>query len=286
MNQTEKIALEVAKIKNLPPLPEASIRIITAVNDSEISIDELVEVILLSPVLTARLLGLANSAYFGRTGKIKDLRVAIIQILGLKLVKSLAISIILNVEMDTSKCKLFDANYFWCHALVSAVIAERLAIHINDELMSPSTVYTSALLLNIGLLVAVYLFPSELNDVFKNSDKTEGSVSKAMRLYLGQTQYELGGILLDRWQLPEVYLAVVKEFRQPEFEGKEKLLVELLELTHWISSYIVCNKQDDLPDVTGLLQRLSLPRELFDSVVTDVINNKDSIEELASCISG
>jgi hypothetical protein len=55
-----------------------------------------------------RLLGLANSAYFGCTTEITDLRVAIIRVLGLNLVRSLTIGVLLNMELDTRKCSQFN----------------------------------------------------------------------------------------------------------------------------------------------------------------------------------
>lgn len=286
MGSVEKIGLEIAKIKNLPPLPEASIKIISAVNDPDISVNELVEVISLSPSLMARLLGLSNSSYFGQAGRIKDLRVAIIQVLGLNLVKSLSLSIALNVELDTSKCKLFDANYFWSHALITALVAQKLATRFDNELMTPSVVYTSGLLLNIGLLAAVYIFPVEMNGIFANSARTEGAVSRQMLESFGQTQYDLGGILLERWKLPEVYQNTIKEFRQPDFEGKEKILAELLELTHWIGHYVVADNEEEIPDFSRLLNKLSLNQELVENIVAEVKENKESIDELAVMISG
>ena len=54
MNKENDILLEISKIKNLPPLPESSIRIISAVNDPDIPVDALVDVLALSPVLVAR----------------------------------------------------------------------------------------------------------------------------------------------------------------------------------------------------------------------------------------
>jgi len=286
MSSTEKMALEIAKIKNLPPLPEASIKIISAVNDPDISVNELVEVISLSPTLMARLLGLSNSSYFGRAGQIKDLRVAIIQVLGLNLVKSLSLSIALNVELDTSQCKLFDANHFWGHALSTALVAQKIAVHLDNELMAPNIVYTSGLLLNIGLLAAVYIFPVEMNNVFANSEQTDGAVSKQMIESFGQTQYDLAGILLERWQLPKVYQNTIKEFRRPEFEGDEKILAELLELSHSIGYYIIADNNEEMPDFSYLLNKLSLSQELVDNIIAELKENKDNIDELAAVISG
>jgi HD-like signal output (HDOD) protein len=286
MSQNQNIELEIAKIKNLPPLPEESIRIITAVNDGDISIEKLVDVLSMSPVLVARLLGLANSAFFGQAGKVNDLRTAIIRVLGVNLVKSLALSIVLNVELKTNECKKFDSNYFWSHALVTAQIAEKLAKHINDDLMQSNMVYTSGLLLNIGLLAAIFIYPADLNEVFSKSDRFDGSVINEMCSQLGKTQYEFGAILLERWKLPSIYQAVIKQFRQPDYEGRERRLIELLELSHWAAVYIVNDKIEEIPDFSNLLNRLSLSQVLFMRVVKDLNENRENILELATVVGG
>ncbi len=279
-------SIDLLKIKNLPPLPEESIRIIAVVNDDDISIKELVDVLSLSPVLVARLLGLANSAFFGRTGKIFDLRTAIIQVLGLNLVRSLALSIVLNTELKISKCKNFDARFFWNHTLVSALIAEKLSKQIDDQLMLPNIVYTSGLLLNIGLIASIFVYPDELNEVLSKTDRIEGSVLKEMQSEIGKTQYEVGAILLDKWKLPSIYQTVVKQFRQADFKGEEKCLLELLALSHWAAVYIVEKKMDEMPDFSESLKKLSLSEVLFVQVVDSMNENRDDIEGLAAIISG
>jgi len=285
MTKIQDINLKIAKIKNLPPLPEAGVKIISAVNDPDVSIDELVDAISLSPALLARLLGLANSAYFGRAGQIKDLRVAIIQVLGINLVKSLALSIVLNVELDTTKCKLFNADLFWMHALITSLVAQKLSVHCDDELMSPCVVYTSGLLLEIGLLTAVYIFPEQMNEIF-NSMEEGGSLSTKMNAELGQTQYQIGGMLLETWNLPEIYQIALKELYQPSFDGKEKRLILLLELSKKISTYLCVQTEEEIPDFLSLLEPLSLTKKQLNKVVSDVIQKKDGIKELATFLGG
>lgn len=284
MSQDRQINLEIKKIKNLPPLSEESLRIISAVNDPDISIQALVDVISYMPSLTARLLGLANSAFFGRAVEITDLRTAIIQVLGLNLVKSIALSIALSAELDTSKCKLFDADFYWNHTLFTAIIAQKVAIELNDEQLMPKHAYSAGLLLNIGLLAAIYVAPQGLNRVFENTERIDGSVSEEMLKIFGLTQYEIGGVLMERWQLPEIYQTTVKQFKQKDYQGKQKRLVILLELCHWASVYIVTDKQEDMPDFSGLLEKLALSADLFSNVVEDTVNNKQSILEIASVI--
>ena len=159
-------------------------------------------------------------------------------------------------------------------------------MHLDNELMTPSIVYTSGLLLNIGLLAAVYVFPVEMNNVFAKSEKTERAVSMQMLESFGQTQYDLGGILLERWKLPEVYQNTIKEFRQPDFNGKEKILAELLELSHSIGYYIVADNDEEMPNFSLLLDKLCLSQELVENIVAEVKANKENIDELAVVISG
>lgn len=285
MSQEMDINVEIARIKNLPTLPEESVLIIAAVNNPDISIDKLVEVISLSPTLTARLLGLANSAYFGRIVPINDLRVAIIQVLGLNLVKSLALSIALNVELETSQCKLFDSNYFWSHALITANLAQKLSAYVKNELVSSNTIYTSGLLLNIGLVAAVHIAPDKVNDVLDKSDRMDGSVSAQMHKYFGLTQYEIGGVLLERWKLPKMYQTIVKEFKNAAFSGKEKLMLDLLELSHCAASYIVNDKHEEMAGFTSILNKLTISKEVLDSAVIEILKDKEKINELATFIS-
>ena len=284
MSQVIDISVEIAKIKNLPTLPEESLRIINAINDPDISINKLVEIITLSPTLTARLLGLANSAYFSRTIAIKDLRIAIIQVLGLNLVKSLALSIALNIELDTSKCKLFDSGFFWSHALITANLAQKLSSHVDNELISSNTVYTSGLLLNIGLVAAVHIEPERVNDVLAKSDKTDGSVTTHMKEEFGLTQYDLAGVLLGRWKLPELYQTIIKEFKTPSFSGKERVIIDLLRLSHCIGYYVVTDKHEEMPGFSTYLDKLSISKKALDSSVLEIVKNKDNIKELATII--
>ncbi len=285
MSETKGTRFQINKIKNLPPLPEASVRILSAVNDPGISVDALVSVISLSPVLVARLLGLANSSYFGWAGHIEDLGEAIVKVLGLNLVKSLSLSIVLNLELDASKCKLFDSNLFWNNALLTALIAQKLALFIKAPLPPFSVIYTSGLLLNIGVLAAIHISPAILNEVFSKTEEGKSSVSEQMHLSFGITQYEMGGMLLERWKLPEVYQTAVKQFQQADYEGEEKVLLDLLYLSHGLAKLIVSDEKIDSAVYSDVLNRFSLSARFLDNIISDVIESKEKISEMAVNIS-
>lgn len=286
MATVDQVNLQVLRIKNLPSLSLANIKIIDAVNNPDISIDELVAVISVSPTLVARLLGLANSAYFGYAGQVKDIKVAIVRVLGMDLVKSLAISIILNLELDTRKCSCFDSERFWMTALLTATLGHQYSQLIRDQTLDPAIVYTAGLLLNIGLIVAVYLLPEQTNQVFLNVENKAGSVSREMVELLGLDQYAFGGLLLEHWRLPAIYPTALKEFKNTRYRGESAKMLELLRLCSGMAQKIFSDQYDDLPQLIKQVQSFGLSARQLQTVIDNILARKAAIYTAALAIGG
>lgn len=286
MEPTNKIDLQISKIKNLPELSAASMKIIDAVNDPEISIDDLATVLSVAPVLVGRLLGLANSAYFGRTGEITDLRLAIIHVLGLNLVKSLTIGVLLNMELDTRKCSQFDSERFWMNSLLTAMLSQQFSLLIRDEAVAPSTAYTAGLLLNIGLVVAIYLLPEESNLILLNAEENASSISTEMTRLLGKNQYELGRLLLEHWHLPAIYQTILKEFKNNAYAGGENKIIALIQICFVSAKKILSNQEDELPRLIKQLEPFGLSASVVQPVIDKILAKKDNILLVALAITG
>jgi HD-like signal output (HDOD) protein len=286
MEPTEKIDLKISKIKNLPELSAASMKIIDAVNDPDISIDDLATVLSIAPVLVGRLLGLANSAYFGCTVEITDVRVAIIRVLGLNLVRSLTIGILLNLELDTRKCSQFDSERFWMNALLTATLSQQFSLLLHDKAVVPSTAYTAGLLLNIGLIVAIYLLPDESNLILLNAEENASSISTEMTCLLGKNQYELGGLLLEHWHLPVIYQTVLKEFENSAYAGGEKKMIALIQICFVLAKKILYDQNDELPQLVEQLEPFGLSASVVQPIIDKILVKKDNIHLAALAITG
>ena len=288
MNLVEKQQqnhLKIAKLKDLPTLPEASCKIITAVNDPDIAIEELTQVISASSALTGRLLGLANSAYFGRAGTIEDLRLAIIQVLGLNLVKGLALSILLSNELDVSACPRFDSEKFWSEGLLTAILAQRFGQLLNNESISPSAAYTSGLLLNIGLLATVYIFPKELNQVFVNVEENEVSLTEEIVNIIGESHFKIGSLLLKRWRLPEMFSSVLLSFENEVSQAQSEItpMVNLLQFSSDMAKAIF---EEDEPALPTSLKKLDIDTAKVKKIVATMTEKRDSIRDMAISMTG
>lgn len=274
--------LRINKLKSLPALPEASVKILEAINDPDISIEKLTEVLALSPGLVARLLGLANSAYFGQTRQIKDLRTAIVQVLGLQLVKSLTVGIVLNVQIDTRQCKCFDTNSFWMHSLLTAVAAQKLvAISERHHPVTGSVVYTGGLLLHIGLLVIAYLFPKEFDQVLAAKQKDYLELSHEVSLHLGLSQYQMGYMLLNKWQLPDVYQMILRRFEDANLTGNEAEQINILRVSQQICCMLLDMGDEDDGRLAQIAEQHLFSVDAITRVFGELVGKKDNIQKLA-----
>lgn len=275
------LQLKINKLKNLPKLPEASMKILEAINDPDICIDKLASVLSMSPDLTARLLGLANSAYFGQDRSINDVRTAIFQVLGLQLVKSLALGIVLNVQFDTKKCRAFDTEYFWMRSLLTAVIAQKLVTAAKSKNLVASTAYTAGLLLNIGILVMGYLLPEELNTILVRCKKNNLSISNEIARDLGQSYFHLGFSLLQKWHLSILYQNILNYFDDKAYQGEEADLILLLKASQKISGMLLNDDEISLTDIEELAEAISIPVNDLSEMISILSENKHEIQNLA-----
>ena len=163
---------EVLGLDHLPPLTAAATRLIDVASDPELEIKELAKIIEQDPPLTARILGLANSAFFGQKTPILSVEHAIVRVLGLDMVRSLSLSMALAGSFDTSQCKNFEIGDYWLHALVTSTLAAAVGRKVSDRENRPiDSLYLGGLLHSIGILVLVHVRPVEMSRVFEEMIK-------------------------------------------------------------------------------------------------------------------
>ena len=154
------IRLEIQKIKELPPLPVIAQQLLAAINKDDTSIDEIAKVIQSDPILTSRILGLANSAFFGFGRSLYNLTEAIVNVLGLDMVKALGLTMVMGGVFDVRKCSQFDIVRHWSHAFMTAELSMRMLPLVRiEEKVQENQLFLYGLLHNFGILILVNKFP-------------------------------------------------------------------------------------------------------------------------------
>lgn len=211
--------LQVDDIPNCATNDQVILELIT---DDEVEIEQLAILIEESPSLVAMIVGLANSAYFSAPTPIHTVSDAIIKVLGMRMVRSIVLSVILGRSLDLSKCENFSVVDYWADALTTARFCQILTINSDfKKLVSVDQVYLSALLCDFGTLVLVHHYPREMNQIFESTEGVLRTQLAAERDYFGIDQGQAGVLLGRAWSLPPLVINTMHHCHDHNYEGQD-----------------------------------------------------------------
>lgn len=196
----------VGEVRQLPSPPRTFEEISTLMVDPRVGLKQIAAVVNKDPAIAARLLHVANSAFFGIRRQIRT-SVEALNWLGVDLVRKLVISSELSRKFRGADPALLDQVQ--SHALLAARISSRLV----DARLS-SVVSTGALLHRVGLLVLAAAQPELLQDV-EAMERDGMGRAEAERAVFGFTHADVGGHLLNLWGLPLDIVETVANHLEP-----------------------------------------------------------------------
>jgi HD-like signal output (HDOD) protein len=193
-----ELDLLVNEIAELRALPAVAARVIQIAGGEQFSAHELAQAVASDQALTAKLLRLANSAYYGYPRRITTVRDAVV-LLGFRAVRSAALA---SCVIDTlpDRASNTDPQRFWRFSVTVGMLAEVLSqAHRRHE----DEAFTAGVLHNIGRLALDQHRPRELMAVTTLAARKRISIAEAEMAVLGFTDAQLGGALAMHWNLPE-----------------------------------------------------------------------------------
>jgi len=209
------VARTLARAGDLVTLPEVMARVIEVADDPERGADELFGIIKRDPVLSAKLLRVVNSAFYGLPGQVADVDRAI-TLLGLTQVKNLAIAVSVGKMFDARQdSRLFDARDLWRHCVAVSVAAREIALLGGDRTRA-AELFLVGLIHDIGLLVERQVFPDQLAEVLARCEGPQGRPFREVEAeVLGADHQDLGEALATHWRFPQRLRVVVGHHHEP-----------------------------------------------------------------------
>jgi putative nucleotidyltransferase with HDIG domain len=194
MKDVNTIRRKVENIKGLPTLPGIVKKISEMVVKPTTSAEDIGRVISSDQVLSAKVLKLINSAFYGFPGRISSVTHGIV-LLGFNVVKGLVLSASVFDMMEGKMVGL------WEHSLGTAITSGIIGKRIKQE--NPEEGNEAGLLHDIGKVVIKVSMPDEYEKISKLVVEKEMSMFKAEKAVLGMTHAEIGGFLAEKWNLPQ-----------------------------------------------------------------------------------
>jgi len=248
----DPVAAELTLLSELPQLPGGVHRLFAALSDDEIDRNELAAIIDQCPSLTAKLVGVANTAYFRRASRVNSVSDAIF-VIGFRTVRSLSVATALGQPFSNNRCPSFHPGRFWLQAVLTAHVARELARKASPALaLNPDEAYLCGLLHGVGLLALAHLFPEALNPILEQGGQRKGDITELMRERFGATHHAVGAALLKRWHLPDVLACTTEHYASPGYQGPCWMLCRLIAVSHDWSDRVIRRDMTNAFDHDGL----------------------------------
>ncbi|MFA7400592.1 MAG: HDOD domain-containing protein [Sideroxydans sp.] len=270
MTTAEELRIAVRELNNLPAMPVIAHKLLTLELDTDEGERQMMLLIEQDPLISAKIIGLANSPLIGASHKITTVKEASL-LLGLKKVKSVATGIAM-MTLVSRPIGRFDPQEFWLHnmavafAMLPVVRAMPSKLRPADDL-----IFLAGMLHDIGFLALAHL-DSQLSDdlLTRMLIEPERPVTSIEDELMGISHAELGAEFAQHWGLPSEIVAVLRYHHSPDAAGAD----EGLPLAR------IINVTEKLLTATGLHEFAGF--QVSDAEWTALGIDPDDAEEIAS----
>ena len=231
------------------------------------------------PDLTARLLRLANSGFYGFPSRLATVAEAL-SLIGIQQVQDLIVSTSIIDRFSVVGATFVDMRLFWRHSLACGVGARSLAT--QRGMRSPDKFFVAGLLHDVGRLAVFSQNPALAKSIFERHQDKGGLLRNAEREVLGYDHADIGGALLKRWQLPPRLVEGVEHHHRPlsAQQGKEEAAVVHL-IDHLVNALqLGTSGEPKAPPLSGpAWNLLGLELGVLDALAETIDTQLEAVED-------
>jgi putative nucleotidyltransferase with HDIG domain len=241
----------------LPSIPKVMQELIASFNDEDVPVSHIVKHISSDQVLSAKMLKLANSAYFQVPYTVATVADAVTK-LGFTNVRTLVISI--GLTGSFKDIPGINRKQFWRHSLHTAVASRHLGMPAGVD---AELAFTVGLMHAIGELVMHLGMPQEMLKMDASLPLLDPQRLAAEQEAFGYTHAEVGAELARRWKFPLVFASAIAGAGNPLAQAEFDPLGALVHIAAWRSrvqetQLSAMDMEDSWP--TQVAARIALPR--------------------------
>lgn len=224
-----RIEARLDETLHIPPLPDTARRIIELQGQENYGLDDLVNIIEADPPVAARIMGWANSSFYGSERPSTTLNDAIMRVLGFDMVFNMALGMAIGDALSLPRSHVYGASPYWLDAVYNAATMEALAKQIAaKERPNPATCYVAGLLANFGTLVLGHVFPPQYEIICRLTEANpQLPCSYIDQHVLNVSREVLAATLFELWDLPDEICCTVRFQQVRNYTGMHQSYVRL-----------------------------------------------------------
>ena len=271
-------------VSSLPSISGVIFTIENMIDDPNSSASDMEAVISSDPALTARILRIANSAFYGLSHKISSLSQAI-TILGLNALRNIIVTAEVFDSFPVDKNVVFDRYLFWKHSIATACAARTIAeLSKYDKY---EEVFIGGLLHDIGKLVLEEFFENEFRLVLNQVKMQKISLIEAENRILGFNHCDVGKKITSYWNFPEFFVDCAAYHYSCDKSENYSVPVSYVKLGNCFAKIFCFGSDGDEkvseiePELFDILDKTGLSRkDLFGLLFSEMSNGNKFLESL------
>jgi HD-like signal output (HDOD) protein/CheY-like chemotaxis protein len=242
----------ISRMDRLPSMPSLYVQIVDKLKDPDVGVEEIGGIVALDLAMTAKILKLVNSAFFGLGRQISSPAEAVCY-LGIETIKALVLSIHAFSQFTTAKLGTFSLDSLWAHSQNTAGLAKEITRIEDADRRLQDDAFVAGLLHDTGKLVLASNFPSEYDQVLRTGRAGRLALLAAEEHTFGANHADIGGYLLGLWGLPVPVVEAIALHHQPA--ASSHMFFSPLTAVHVATALVNLQQAQD---VQGLVEELDL----------------------------
>ena len=263
----------------LPEIPSVVFELNEVIANPMSSADHIAQVVNRSPSLTALLLKIVNSSFYGFPSKIDKISHAV-TLIGTREISGLALGIsILSIFKDIPR-EMIDMHSFLKHSLACGILSRILAAQKNFG--QTEQLFVSGLLHDLGRLILYFYFTDESRNILSRSRNNQTLLYAEETNYLGCDHAQVGKQLMEQWKLPLILENSVLYHHNPS-EAQQPIPATIVHLADIIVNSLGIGSSGEKyvpPLDTAAWENLDLPLSSFDTVIGQATHQFYSLESI------
>ncbi len=236
-NKRYDILFKLKNIQDLPTLPVVMTRLSEAVNDTNCSINVIVDILNSDPAIASKVLKTVNSTLFSPVGvSVSNLQEAIVR-LGFTEIKNIALSTAVFDMFSRESMRLFNRKEFWKHSIFTSLVAVELCDYVSGCKVKRDELHIASLLHGIGKIIMDTYITDYFETALKFAIDANMPLIEAEGMVLGITHCELGAMVAINWNLPETAINAISFYDNPSScPVDQQPVIRLVNLAEYIVS--------------------------------------------------
>jgi putative nucleotidyltransferase with HDIG domain len=212
----------VSRVQALPSIPAVYAKLMQALQSPDVTPQEVGRIVAQDMSMTAKILQLVNSSFFGVSRKIANPAEAVVY-LGTETVKALVLTASVFSQFDSSRVPGFSIEGLRNHGLATGALAKKIAEDLRLSKAAVDDVFVGALIHDLGQLMLVHYYPAQYAVVLNQASEQHLPLGEAEQRVFGTGHAEVGAYLLWLWGLPDSIAEIVAHHHRPSRASEQEV---------------------------------------------------------------